>query len=77
MVRRVAHGVAGAFNPAGLNVFQNNGVAGGQSIPHYHVHVVPRYAGEDPKALLESDSVLVPYQDRVEMAEAIAAHLPG
>ncbi len=26
----------------GLTIYQNNGVASGQEIPHFHVHVVPR-----------------------------------
>ena len=42
LVRRVAHAVNDAFDPAGLNIYQNNGIASGQTIPHYHVHVVPR-----------------------------------
>jgi histidine triad (HIT) family protein len=32
----------------GVNVFQNNGRSAGQTVAHYHVHVVPRYAGSDP-----------------------------
>ncbi len=27
----------------GVNVIQNNGRASGQLVPHFHVHVVPRY----------------------------------
>ena len=76
LVRRVAHGVLGAFDPIGLNVFQNNGVASGQTIPHYHVHVVPRYPGDHPEILLGKDAVLIPFEERVKTAAAIAKHLP-
>lgn len=31
MVRRVAHGIYGAFRPIGLTVFQNNGVVGARA----------------------------------------------
>ena len=31
---------------AGFNVVQNNGAAAGQTVFHFHVHVIPRYEGE-------------------------------
>ena len=30
----------------GLNVNQNNRKAGGQEVPHYHAHLIPRYRGD-------------------------------
>lgn len=37
--------------PAGYNVGVNVGEAGGQTVPHVHLHVIPRYEGdvEDPR----------------------------
>jgi diadenosine tetraphosphate (Ap4A) HIT family hydrolase len=37
--------------PAGYNVGVNVGEAAGQTVPHVHVHLIPRYAGdvEDPR----------------------------
>ena len=29
----------------GLNLVQNNGEAAGQTVMHFHMHVIPRYAG--------------------------------
>lgn len=34
------------LNPDGLNVIQNNGEAAGQSVMHFHLHLIPRYAGD-------------------------------
>jgi diadenosine tetraphosphate (Ap4A) HIT family hydrolase len=34
-----------AFDPDGITVYQNNGVASRQEVPHVHVHVVPRRYG--------------------------------
>jgi diadenosine tetraphosphate (Ap4A) HIT family hydrolase len=32
--------------PDGYNVGVNVGEAGGQSVPHVHVHLIPRYKGD-------------------------------
>ena len=34
--------------PDGFNIGINVGVAGGQTIPHVHVHLIPRYLGDTP-----------------------------
>lgn len=31
----------------GYNVLQNNGACAGQTVFHYHMHLIPRYEGED------------------------------
>lgn len=38
--------VAGALACDGVTVTQSNGVAAGQTVFHYHVHVIPRYDGD-------------------------------
>ncbi len=37
--------------PDGYNIGINHGQAGGQSVPHLHIHLIPRYRGdkEDPR----------------------------
>ena len=39
------------FHPDGYNIGVNIGEAAGQSVPHLHIHVIPRYRGdmENPK----------------------------
>ena len=36
------------LKPDGYNVGVNVGRAGGQSVLHVHVHLIPRYAGDHP-----------------------------
>ena len=35
-----------ALNADGLNLVQNNGLAAGQTVFHYHLHMIPRYEGD-------------------------------
>lgn len=39
------------FHPDGFNIGINDGAAAGQTVPHLHIHLIPRYAGdqEDPR----------------------------
>ena len=43
---KIARALKVAFNPEGLSVYQANGKAAGQTVFHYHVHLVPRHAGD-------------------------------
>ena len=43
---RVARAIRDAFQPLGLSVYQANGKAAGQTVFHYHVHLVPRHDGD-------------------------------
>ena len=38
-------------HPDGYNIGINHGQAGGQTVPHLHIHLIPRYQGdrEDPR----------------------------
>ncbi len=45
-VQRVARAVQKALNPDGIRIGQFNGAAAGQTVLHYHVHIVPMQAGQ-------------------------------
>ena len=34
------------LKPDGFNIGINNGSAAGQTVPHLHLHLIPRYAGD-------------------------------
>jgi len=43
---RVAKVVQATFQPEGMTLLQTNKPAGWQTVPHVHVHVLPRYAND-------------------------------
>lgn len=42
----VARAIRAAFAPEGLSVYQANGKAAGQTVFHFHIHLVPRHEGD-------------------------------
>lgn len=44
--RRIAIAVEQAFAPQGITVLQANRVAGWQTVPHLHLHVLPRFEAD-------------------------------
>ena len=65
---QVAAAIRRVIAPDGLGVFQLNGAAAGQTVFHYHMHLIPRNAGDslqihsrkpgDPERLAEVASAL-------------------
>ena len=43
---RVARAIDRAFKPEGITVLQANKPAGWQTVPHVHLHVLPRHTGD-------------------------------
>ena len=39
------------FRPDGFNIGINDGAAAGQTVPHLHIHLIPRFQGDmsDPR----------------------------
>ncbi|HEX5612932.1 MAG TPA: HIT family protein [Burkholderiales bacterium] len=43
---RIARAIRDAYQPAGLSVYQANGKPAGQTVFHFHLHLVPRHEGD-------------------------------
>jgi len=43
---KISKAIKAAFQPEGLSVYQANGKPAGQTVFHYHVHLLPRHAGD-------------------------------
>lgn len=46
LARRVAAGMRRGLAPDGLNLVQASGRAAFQSVPHFHIHLIPRWLGD-------------------------------
>jgi histidine triad (HIT) family protein len=71
--RRIARAVNSALSPEGMSLVQANGAGAKQSVPHFHVHVLPRKTDDG----LKLDWDLKPgNRDTIAaLAEKIRAHL--
>ncbi|MBI1958554.1 MAG: HIT family protein [Candidatus Rokubacteria bacterium] len=44
--KKVALAIQQGLKPDGLNLLQANGAAAFQSVPHFHLHLIPRWNGD-------------------------------
>jgi len=71
VVQRVARAAKAAFAADGISVFQYNEAAGGQSVFHLHIHVVPRFEGVPLKphsGKMEDQAVLAANAEKLRKA---------
>lgn len=70
----VARAIVKSLNLEGYNIFSNNGRIAGQSVFHFHMHITPRYPGDNIKFVLQ----LKAYQDgaMADYAAKIRQHIP-
>lgn len=46
-LQKVARAIRRTVEPDGMNLLQCNGPAAAQSVPHFHMHAIPRRHGDD------------------------------
>lgn len=49
LAKKMASKMAAALECEGLNLVQNNGEIAGQTVFHFHMHLIPRYKGDSVK----------------------------
>ena len=47
LAKKLARRMTDVLKCDGFNVLQNNGEAAGQTVFHFHIHLIPRYAGDN------------------------------
>lgn len=75
-VVQVARIVRAAFSPEGYNLWQSNGAAGGQEVPHVHLHVITRRAGDGLLRIYPAAPELPTPADLDAVAERLRAVTP-
>lgn len=76
-VQRVAQASMHAFDADGVTIIQFNEAPAGQSVFHFHIHVIPRFDGVElrPHAgQMEKPEVLAENAEKIR--KALAAHAP-
>jgi histidine triad (HIT) family protein len=59
-VKKLAYRISKSEKAEGISIVQNNGEAAHQVIFHFHVHVIPRYLGQDshrPRGTVEQSEL--------------------
>ena len=74
VARRIAVALCDAYACDGTSMRQHNEPAGNQDVWHFHVHVFPRYAGDDLYRNIDR-AVWVDANRRAEYASTLRPHL--
>jgi len=62
--QRVAVAARQVFRPEGITLMQFNGAEAGQTVFHFHLHVIPRYAGQPLRAMAGALPILTSSRSR-------------
>lgn len=76
VARKIAIKMKEVYACAGITLLQNNEPAGGQHAFHYHLHVFPRYDGDDLHKYMDAKQLTDPAK-RLDFATKLRANLQG
>ena len=74
VVSRLAPVVATAAHAEGMNIIVSSGAAAGQDVYHFHIHLIPRHAGDGFDVPLPYPASDMPARDALD---AMAARIIG
>ena len=74
-VRKVARAVRHVYEPDGLSIWQSNGAAANQEVPHVHWHVFPRYTNDGHLVVYPGGVAGRPRNQPVEFLRSISVPL--
>ncbi len=71
VAQKLSVAIQKAFHVSGLNILSNNGETAGQSVFHFHIHLIPRYAKGDLSFQLPNNMGSVTFDEYKERAQKI------
>lgn len=73
---QIANALKQEFNPIGMNLVNNNGEHAGQSVFHFHLHLIPRYGkGDGFGAVWKNNQNEYTQEDLKMLATAISKNI--
>lgn len=72
LTRAVALALKGVYGCEGISMRQHNEPAGDQDVWHYHVHVTPRFSGDN---FYKADKVDFPEAERLREAQVLREYM--
>lgn len=75
-VPRIANAIKKQYKPIGFNILNNNGEMAGQSVFHFHLHLIPRYGkGDGFGAVWKTHDSEYTNEDLQQIAQDIQQHV--
>lgn len=71
IAQKLAKHILKQTGAAGMNILSNVNEVAGQSVPHFHVHLIPRYSEKDAITIAFNES---PKQDLNALAKQLRYH---
>jgi histidine triad (HIT) family protein len=71
LARIVAMAMKSAWDCDGISTRQHNGKAGNQDVWHYHVHVTPRFTGDDFYSTYAISAEIMPPSQRAHLSSQL------
>jgi histidine triad (HIT) family protein len=72
----VARAIYASFQPEGLSLWQSNGLAAGQEVPHVHLHLLTRQLNDDLLRVYSAKPLRPSRETLDELAETIRRSFP-
>lgn len=73
LAAKIGRAMKSGLGCAGFNLVQNNGEAAGQTVYHFHMHIIPRY--ENGPAMISWEPGTIDAEDAEKIVQAIKAGL--
>lgn len=73
LAKKMAAAMTKALGADGFNLVQNNGEVAGQTVFHFHLHLIPRY--QDDNALVFWEPGKTTPEEMQKIAEEVAKHI--